>query len=241
MPANSIVAIDGGTLIYTGPGDGGSSVYLSIAGTNQWVAHDGDVTTDTIYPGGVMPIYTELLPIELGELTAEVNNSVIDINWTTLTETNNDYFLIEKSTDGVNYTIIDRVEGAGNSNQILEYGIYDMEPSQGVSYYKLKQVDYDGKFKYFGPVAINYNKINNAELNIYPNPVIRGNQLNVENIEDIDNTQFTIVDIVGNKIVLNYYITDNSINFNTENFAKGTYILQIKSNNKFLQQKFIVK
>ena len=245
LPASSLVAIDfGGELHYTGNGNG-NNAYIVIGNSTVWQAdkHNRVLSGPSLLPSsGTMPVIdTDLLPIELAELKAEVNNLVVDINWATLTETNNDYFLIEKSTDGVSYKVIDRIEGAGNSNEMLEYETTDMEPSSGVTYYRLKQVDYDNKFEYFGPIAVNYSYANDINIHIYPNPVVQGNQISVNGIGDIDNATFTVYDIIGNKMVLNYSINDNLITFDSNKLARGTYIFHLIANDELYQAKFIVK
>lgn len=97
------------------------------------------------------------LPVELLYFDGRLNkNKKVDLTWATASEINNDYFNIERSQDGKNWETIDRVEGAGNSNQKLNYQTKDSNPYEGVSYYRLKQTDFDGSFEYSNIVSINY-------------------------------------------------------------------------------------
>ncbi len=89
------------------------------------------------------------LPIELLNFNARCHNNLVQIEWTTASEINNDYFTIEKSSNGITWQIVAIVDGAGNSNQPVDYSIADYEAGLGISYYRLKQTDYDGAYEYF--------------------------------------------------------------------------------------------
>ena len=110
------------------------------------------------------------LPIDLLSFTAEVNNNDIDLRWKTASEINNDYFTVERSQDGKTFEPIINVDGAGNSNQPINYFTIDKEPLQGISYYKLKQIDFNGEVSYSNIVSVNISK-NLKEINLFPNPV----------------------------------------------------------------------
>ena len=73
--------------------------------------------------------------------TAELANNVVDLNWITSSEINNDYFTLQKSKDGLNWIDFAKQEGAGNSNTTISYQDSDYHPYSGTSYYRLKQTD----------------------------------------------------------------------------------------------------
>lgn len=112
------------------------------------------------------------LPVELIHFSAEPNGSDVTLNWITATEKNNDYFTIEKTKDGVSYTEVAKVDGAGNSTTKLNYSLSDNEPFNGTSYYRLKQTDFDGKFTYSALVKVDFSPGGLSELSqlVYPNP-----------------------------------------------------------------------
>ena len=112
------------------------------------------------------------LPIELLYFDAKCTNGKVELKWLTTSETNNDYFTVEKSRDAKNWNTVVNFKGAGNSNTYLYYSAEDNEPLTGNSYYRLKQTDFDGSYSYSKIVAISCNNTeNNIKLiSIQPNP-----------------------------------------------------------------------
>jgi hypothetical protein len=100
------------------------------------------------------------LPISMLEFTAAPENDAVRIEWSTLSETNNDFYTIERSKYGKIFESVLRLSGAGNSNDFNNYLVYDNEPYEGHSYYRLKQTDFDGNFTYSGLRPVNFNKSN---------------------------------------------------------------------------------
>ncbi len=116
----------------TAGGGGGNSNYIKICGTTEWRAADGTFSGPGVLPAGA-------LPINLVEFFVKLEQKEADIYWTTSNELNNDFFTIERSQDGFNFENVDIVNGAGNSNKLIEYTISDSYPIEGISYYRLKQ------------------------------------------------------------------------------------------------------
>lgn len=144
---------------------------------SAWAVYESNHDNSTQTGSGTSPITAKLtamsgfsdmaiarstinpLPVELLSFKAELINNEVELNWTTATEINNAFFSLEKSKDGINFIEFASVLGAGNSNEIIDYSYLDEDPYSGLSYYRLKQVDYDGKFEYSDIVSI----INNDE------------------------------------------------------------------------------
>jgi hypothetical protein len=106
------------------------------------------------------------LPIELLYFRAEQKEQQVQLSWATAKEINNDYFTIERSADGQNFSELLRVNGAGNSQQMQQYTATDASPLSGTSYYRLKQTDKDGTFSYSKVAAIQAGKAGNL-LQVY--------------------------------------------------------------------------
>lgn len=126
------------------------------------------------------PYYTQSgsLPVELVYFIGYNQNKINNLEWLTATEVNCDYFLIERSVDGILWEEIGRVEGSGNSNAYVEYGFSDLKPIPGYNYYRLKQVDYNGVYKYYGVVSCLYDT--NYTINVIKTTNIMGQEVSDE-------------------------------------------------------------
>ncbi len=110
------------------------------------------------------------LPVNLLSFTGKaVNNNAVQLDWVTAKETNNKYFQILKSTNGVNFSQIATVKGNNNSQSTSNYSFTDAKPSVGTNYYQLKQVDNDGKSTTFNTVAVEIKTNGAAKLRILSN------------------------------------------------------------------------
>jgi hypothetical protein len=107
------------------------------------------------------------LPVSLISFRAKARNNDIEITWTTATEINNMGFEIQRlKKDKINWETIGFVEGHNNHNGIKNYSFTDLQPLDGINYYRLKQMDHDGKYEYFGPLAQLYNPDGEFSLKI---------------------------------------------------------------------------
>jgi hypothetical protein len=122
------------------------------------------------------------LPVEFLDVNAKVDNDHVNVSWSTASETNNNYFTVERSADGINFEPLGNVKGAGNSNTVLLYGYIDDNPVKGVSYYRIKQTDFNGNFKYSKTVTVSFDNnntgvkitANSGMLNIMVNTTVAG-------------------------------------------------------------------
>ncbi len=107
----------------------------------------------------------EVLPVQLISFTGQkFNDHESQLDWTTASETNNQEFIVERSSDGLVFTEIGRKAGAGNSGSINNYELIDLTPLSGINYYRLKQVNFDGTFDYSNVISVSFDGINaNAE------------------------------------------------------------------------------
>jgi len=110
------------------------------------------------FDAGMTIIFTPL-PIELLYFNGYKNEGFNLLEWSSATEINNDYYTIEKSTDGINWDILTTITGAGNSIVALRYTCQDESPKHQVNYYRLKQTDFDGQYKYHNIIAIDNSSI----------------------------------------------------------------------------------
>jgi len=141
------IYLDNGSLSIGGSLTGGDNCEITGNGT---INIEG--TNDYDHSPGAGVTLNANLPIELLYFNAQCNKKSIDIKWSTATESNTSHYLIEKSTDAFHYTPIAELAAAGNSNEIIDYLYRDFDLIDK-AYYQLKQIDNDGVYKYYGPVA----------------------------------------------------------------------------------------
>lgn len=103
------------------------------------------------------------LPISLIYFDASLIGKVVLIKWKTVTEKNNDYFTIEKTTDWENFEIVGKIDDSGNSHSLKSYEIYDFNIDQLIIYYRLTQTDYNGNTTYYKLISINNTKGQNVK------------------------------------------------------------------------------
>ena len=234
LPCGSIVAVySPNGNIQPGSGSGNSNE-IEICGLQVWEAGDGPVLPGDCFP---KPSCQTVLPIKLLSFSATVGLNYVNLTWTTLTEINNDYFSVEKTIGGINFETIATVDGAGNSTQQLNYETYDENPTLGVSYYRLKQTDFDGKFSYSKLVAIEYNVSENISVTVFPNPspgvfYITSEQ-EITNVE-ISNTE-------GGMILNPQIVNSRSVEMDFSDMPKGIYLLKVTVGDKVYSQKVIIQ
>nr|WP_299202790.1 T9SS type A sorting domain-containing protein [uncultured Brumimicrobium sp.] len=158
------------------------------------------------------------LPVELTSLTAVPDNNIIKMAWTTKSELNNDYFTVLRSENGKHWEEISQVDGAGNSNERIDYQYIDRNIIDAeISYYKLRQTDYNGQFEEFGPVSVRHSS--GMDVFVMSNPV--------KNILSINQkTDFKIFDLTGKEVEV---VDLSPVSFDVSNLNAGVYILRFEN------------
>jgi hypothetical protein len=214
-----------------------SSTFMTArVGTPQtYIASYASTTTDH-YPVmakfnlGSLPI-----PVELLSFSGQpIDKQTVRLDWATSSEVNSHYFSIERSTDGKNFKAIGQVKSAGNSNRKINYSFDDNSFStiNNVFYYRLKQVDINGVFKYSKTVAI-YNEMNkNAPIKVYPNPA--HNTISVDN--SIPIKSINIYNLQGVLMAKSFV---NNVDISA--FSAGIYLLEVENTEGSLSRIKFVK
>jgi hypothetical protein len=183
---------------------------------------------------------TVALPVELMTFRAEVNadNPFTDLYWTTATEQDNDYFSVERSADGMNFTPIGEVAGAGTTRVPQSYTFQDRRPHSGTNYYRLRQVDFDGAFAFSKVVAVHHQLPEETDLRLLPNPTTGG----VEIVTPSFATAQTISlhDLAGRELRRWELLPNaNRLTVDLSQLASGTYIVRTVGNGSSLVARLI--
>ena len=171
------------------------------------------------------------LPISLSSFTVSlVDNEYVNLEWITSAELNNEYFNVERSADGKDFETIGRVEGHGTSLVKNEYSFKDETPLEGTSYYRLKQVDFDGPFSY-SPIQ----SLNNAQVvltaddvNVFPNPATTEINVAVQ-IKKEGDQEIQIIDLSGRVVYSqsqSFYEGQNQFKLPLDNLPTGFYFVK---------------
>ncbi len=172
----------------------------------------------------IMP-FTTALPVTWANFTAQKNKEIVTLLWQTLQESNTDYFVVEHSANNRYYNTIGRVAAAGNSSQINRYFFDHVKPVAGINYYRLKQVDRDGRFKYSETRTVKFD--NGSLINVNPNPV--KDILNISFPEHWVNKEVTLkLFNSGGQLVFSSYIPESKMNelIAIGKLPNGSYMLQ---------------
>ena len=154
------------------------------------------------------------------------------LDWATSYEVNNDYFNIERSNDGANFNSISTIYGAGNSAQNLSYSAIDDKPLNGISYYRLRQTDYDGETSYSNLKAIEFNTMNQFVYDIYPNPFSDATVFyTTESLEDVRIIVYNSYGQVVNQI---NNISGQTFTLHRENLSSGLYFINLLQDSKIV-------
>ena len=211
----------------------------------KWKDHGNGGTTGTVADGTVKTssvvssfspftlastTTANTLPVELLFFEAEVNKENVNLIWATATEINNDYFTVEKSKDGIFFEEVGKVKGAGNYNNKKDYLLVDENPFIGLSYYRLKQTDFDGSFEYSKIVVVSF-KSNVLEIgHVFPNPLKE--VLNIPiSVKKTSSVLITITDVLGRvmiskKLDLKEFLI---VKMSTSELSSGNYLLNIET------------
>lgn len=187
------------------------------------------------------------LPIELLYFKARWKDqqyTAVFLEWATAIEINNQHFEIQRSADAINFTTIKIVSGAGNSDQNINYVDYDYEPDKNsTTYYRLKQVDYDGTYSFSNTEVINPPQVINL-ITIYPNPSSEYIDYLIYSAEDTA-VYVRAMDAAGKIVISKKEEIKKGVNqrkINTSHLSSGSYVLQVTANeNTKTEKQFVIK
>ena len=174
------------------------------------------------------------LPVEFLSVSAKQKGAGVAVNWATATEISNKYFDVEKSIDGgLNWRLVTTNKTSGNSSVVKQYNAYDAKPVAGTNYYRIKQVDMDGKYKYSITVNVKVN-IDKTNASVIANPFI--NNIAVDFLSKSNQSiTLTLSDVTGKRIATDRWAIPKGSSRKTfdkvNGIQKGIYVLSIVDEN----------
>ncbi len=184
------------------------------------------------------------LPVELSHFSGQRVDGNVYLNWLTLSEKENDYFAVERSSDGKNFEMRGKVRGAGTTNTEQHYDFKESDNNTKVLYYRLRQFDYNGENSLSKTIALTLNSKSNSILSIFPNPMNTGNELVIHATNFNEDATLVIYDVTGRSVYQKYITHDDNGLFDvipsSVKLNSGCYIISVVSENENISAKLLV-
>ncbi len=212
----------------------GSGNYAAVSGTH--------------YVDFSVPSFSELwlhahnnsspLPVELLYFSGKCENGAAVLNWATASEQHNAWFIVERSSDGIRWQVVNTVQGAYSSNSMLTYSVTDPNALSSGAYYRLVQQDYDGTEEVFTPVYLSCESQREDAITLYPNPA--ADQLHIRASADLnlENAQFSLYDMTGKQLLSRSLSgTERTLDISAQ--PPGIYFVELRYNNQVFRTRLV--
>ena len=220
------------------PGNYNDSTSVLITPTVSWDNTDQWWTVTfpvTGFSGFYLSTGNFTLPITLTSFTASKNKTSVVLNWRTANEQNNAFFAIERSNNSNNnFKEVGKLNSKGNSDQTQQYLFEDFNPFNGGNYYRLKQVDKDGKTTYSKVVFVDFGEL--IAIKLYPNPV--KDLLTLEGLTPNIKTNISIIGLQGS-VLAKTTANNSTYSWNIKQLPAGTYYVRIEAGKNVTTLKFV--
>jgi len=219
-----------------------SSTYLPVSlAASPTDNHPNAAGTELIAPLFVKDVfdaaiaYEATIPVELISFSVSIVSAGVELHWVTATELNNDGFEIQRKTYNGEFISVGFLKGQGTSTQKKDYIFIDKNTTSGRYKYRLKQVDFNGNYKYSSELEVDFNDINTYSLEQnYPNPFNPSTEI-IFTLANSGNVTLKVYDSLGSEVatIVDGYLKagKHSVNFNAKNFTSGVYYYRIKADN----------
>ena len=183
---------------------------------------------------------TTVLPVTFVSFTAEEKEEEVILKWTSTNEMNSNYYIIERSADAVKFKSVDRTSSKGSNSGENHYSLVDKTPEAGMNFYRLKQVDKDGKVIYSQVVAVNRQKSLAGKVSVHPNPVNKFMTLRVPDQEQVLSGRLinaegrTILTLTGN-----VYQVNQTLNKQVTKLKAGLYVIKLTDGKQTYSVRFV--
>lgn len=218
-----------------------SSFKMKLGGTSLQTT--SSVRQFSVYMQGFQYPNQITLPVKLVGFTANYNNPNALLNWSTAQEHNFNYFMIERSTDGQNFSQVALVFGAGESDRKIDYSYNDkdLKGRGGILYYRLKQVDIDGKFSYSSVRIIRLGEEKTSvTLTTFPNPVATDLRITLPTSWQNKHIQIDLYNVNGQRVngqdIANSSQTES---ISVASLQRGIYFVEVRNDEETAKQRIV--
>jgi hypothetical protein len=212
---------------------------------NQFNPQAGRVLLPAATSSGIfgLGIGASPLPVELLEFRARKSGEEVICTWITLSEKDNDYFTVERSRNGYYFETVGLVQGAGTTTAISNYSFTDTNPLNGLSYYRLKQTDFDGQYAYSQVESVRFgeSESDDLQLDIFPNPADQFTNVVIILPED-ESAKLTLTDATGRIVsvrTVNY--GDPVMEFALNELKSGIYFINVTTERASKTSRLVVR
>ncbi len=181
--------------------------------------------------------YTVVLPVELINFDARQLKKQVELTWSTAHEQSNSGFKVQHSSNGNNWHSIGFVSGTGTQNQLQEYTHTDFTPADGMNFYRLQQVDFDGSTSFSEIVSVEVNHSENS-ISLYPNPS-SGDLISLSLPNQENSYNYSVLDYSGRQ-VLSGILTAGNNEIHLANLKNGNYVIQLFTDSKTYRRRFTI-
>ena len=203
-----------------------------------FVSSNSTVYVDNIYfwkPEGT-------LPVTLTSFTAVKNGKSVLLKWNTQSESNNRGFVIERSNNSMNWSQLQFVNSVGNSTTARDYNAIDRNPMNGINYYRLRQLDNDGRQTFSSIANVKFENAEIMEFSFYPNPAKNSLNVILNRIESA-NAKVELIDAQGRVVLSNKFNKQDAgilKSINISALARGVYILKYSDASNIKSAKVLI-
>ncbi|MDX5423329.1 MAG: T9SS type A sorting domain-containing protein [Hymenobacteraceae bacterium] len=169
-----------------------------------------------------------VLPVELAYFSGQSQSGSAKLSWATAMELDNDRFVVERSQDGKAFSRIGEVKGSGNSSIVLKYSFTDTNPAAGTNYYRLRQVDFDGKEAFSKVVALEFSRQTGAAgaslAKVYP--TLASDKVSIS-LASAGRVTINVLDATGKAVAEMAGVTDRELELPVQSLKSGVYFVSV--------------
>lgn len=221
---------------------------------SSWESLGQTAFSDSSVRSGLMTSFSDVtigasdvdaLPVELLSFEGSFANGNVLLQWVTATEKNNDFFAVEKSADGIAFELYAVVAGSGTVSSKNAYQVYDSSPFAGITYYRFKQVDYDGAFSYSPVIAVMTEANEDIAVHFYPSVIDRGDNLHLhlQNVDPHALVDVSIYNSMGQMVYAKNIAegVHNTVILIPDTWQSSTYFIKCTVGGSEIQKNLIVR